>query len=80
MPIELTPASRLKPVWLAINEQGKIIGKAEHAELIRELHAYVERMDRGIETQWPPISALNGVKCRFEALFPPGWAQVPTVT
>lgn len=57
---------RYQPIWVAIDTDGKIMGQVPRKTLMRELHAYVERLEAGQETRWPPTPTFHGKPCRFE--------------
>lgn len=73
--MNLQREQRLQAIWVAVGTEGpmagKMLGQVPTRELIKQLHAYVERLEAGFETRWPPQPSFHGQPCRFEILRPP---------
>ena len=71
----LTREDRLTAIWVAVGTEGawagKMLGRVGTKEFIKQLHQYVERLESGLETRWPPDPTYNGLPCRFEMMRPP---------
>lgn len=78
----LARETRLKPLMIAIGTEGemkgKILGQVPWDVFIKKFHKYVEDLDAGLVTTFPPTPQYGDHFCRYEIMRPQaGWGQRP---